>query len=92
MVRDFFSGFLSLTISAPAAEVYLPPNFIGGLRSCCRVALSLRYHLAGFFGILLVPKGPLVSRGFKILGGTASRLRSMSWGVFYLNSCLLIQK
>ena len=56
MVRDSSADFLSMAISERAAEVFFPRNFIGGLRSCHRVALFLRSYLAGFFGVLLVPK------------------------------------
>ena len=48
-------------------------------------------RLAFFFGLLLVPKGPLFSWVSEIIGGTALRLRSMSWGVLSLTYCIVVQ-
>ena len=71
--------FLSLAISARAAEVFCSPNLIGGLCSCRRVDFLLRSHLAGFFGLFLVKKGSLLYQGSEILGGTDPHLQAMSW-------------
>ena len=78
VVRESPAGFLSLEISAQAAEVFFPTGFLDGLRSCLRFYLFLCSCLLGFFRILLVPKGSLFSWGSKILGGTAPRLQAMS--------------
>ena len=91
MVRDSLADFLSLAISARAAEIFLPPDLIGGICSCHRVDIFLRSHMAGFFRLSLFPKGSLFSRGSEILWGTAPRLREMSWEVFSLPSCLVVQ-
>ena len=45
----------------------------------------------GFFGLLFVPKGSLVSQVSNITGWTAPRLGAMSWEVFSLTSCLVVQ-
>ena len=92
--RDFQNSsadFISLEISARADEVLFPTNILGGLCSCHRVALFLRSCLVGFFGLLLVSKGPLFSCVSKILVGTAPRLREMSWEVLSLTYCLVVQ-
>ena len=91
VVRESSAVFLSLAICARASGVYFPPNLLGVLRSCRRVALFLRYLLAGVLGILLVPKGSLFSWGSKIIGGISPRLRVMSWEFFYLPSFIVVQ-
>ena len=57
----------SFTIhSGRAAEVFSftwSTDHIGGFRYCCWVALFLRSRLPGFFGILILQKSPLFSRG-----------------------------
>ena len=82
----FLADFISLAISVRADEVFLPPSILGGIRYCLMVALFLRSHMSSLFGLLLLPKGSLFSRGSKILRGADPRLRVMSWEVFYLPS------
>ena len=67
-------------------------NHLGGLCFCCWVDILLRSCLTGFFGLLLVPKCYLFLRGSKILGGTALHLRMMSWKVFSLTFCIIVQQ
>ena len=57
IVKESLADFLSLVISAQAAEVFFPPYHLGVLGSCVRIALFLRSLMADFFGFLLVPKG-----------------------------------
>ena len=92
MVRESSADFLSLDISVWAAEVSFPTNLLSGLRSCRRINLFLSSRLAGFFGILHVPKVSLFSRGSEILGGTAPCLRAMYWEFFSMPSCLVVRR
>ena len=85
------ADFLSMEISVQSAGVFLTPDIIDGLFYCIRFALFLCSRLAGFFRLLLVPKGSLFSWISEILGGTAPRLRAMSWEVFSLPSCFIVQ-
>ena len=89
-VPNLLADFISLAIFVRAAEVFLPPNIIGSISSFLLVALFLRSHMSSLFGLLLLPKGSLFSRGSKILGGDDPRLRVISWEVFYLTSCFLL--
>ena len=91
MIRYSLADFLSLAIPARSAKVFLLPNMFGGLRSCFQVDLFLRSHMAGFFGLLLVPKFSLFYRGSKTLGGTDLFLQEIFWEVFSLPSCLLFK-
>ena len=90
-VPKLSADFLSLAISAQAAEVFYPPDILGGIRSFCWVDILLFSRLAGFFGIFLVSKGSLFYRSSEILGGTDPRLRAMSWEFFSLTSCFVDQ-
>ena len=56
VVRYYSVYFLSLENSVPAAEVFFPPDLLGILRSCLWVYLFLHSCLAGFFGLLIIPK------------------------------------
>ena len=91
-VPNLLADFISLAIFVRAAEVFLPPNIIGSISSFLLVALFLRSHMSSLFGLLLLPKGSLFSRGSKILGGDDPRLRVISWEVFYLPSCFVVQR
>ena len=79
MVRESLVDFLSLAVSAQAAEVFFPTNMFGGICSCRWFALFLHSRLAGLFGLLLVPKSFPVFLGSKILRGNAPRIRAMTW-------------
>ena len=91
MIRDSLADFLSLAMSAEAVEFFLMPYLPVGIRSCIWVSIFLCSSLAGFFGILFVPKSSLVSRGSNITGWNAPRLGAMSWEVFSLASCFVVQ-
>ena len=86
------ANFLSLSISARAAEVFLPSDLFVNLRSCPKVVyirpLVWRCSLQ-----VIVDSCPLLylyGRGSKVLGRTASRLWAMSWEVFSLPSIFLV--
>ena len=83
--------FLSLAISARAAEVFCLPDLLGGLLSYRQFDILLRSCLAGFLGVFIVPKGSLFYRGSEILGGTAPRLQEMSWELFSLTYFFVVQ-
>ena len=87
MVRESSEDFYSLEIYAQASEIFCPPNLLGGIRYCCRVALFLCCHLASFFGLLILPKGLLFSWGSEILVGAATRL-AIDFLVSLLNAFL----
>ena len=92
VARESLEGFFSIEIIAWAAESFLHPDLLCDLQSCRWVAFLLLSCLPGFSGLFPFPKGPLVYRGSKMLRGTAKRLQSMSWGVFSIYSCLVVQQ
>ena len=92
MFRDSLTDFLSLEMSAQAVEVFLMPYLPVGIRSCIWVSIFLCSSLVGFFGILFVPKGSLVSQGSETLGGTTTRLLEISWEVLSIPYCFVIQQ
>ena len=89
MVRKF-----SLAIpSARADAFFLPLDLLGGLRYFLRVS---DIHLIICWWSISDLRRPQKVLCFLwdpvILGGTALRLRAMSWEVFYLTSCLIINQ
>ena len=86
--------FLSLSLPRELVSFFSSAwstNNLGSLWYCRRVDIFLFSHMSGFFGFLLVPKVSLFSWGSEILGGTALRLRAMSWEFFSLAYCFVIQ-
>ena len=56
VIRDSSANFLSLKISARAAEVFFLPDLLRGLLYCRRVDILLLSCLASFFGLMFFPK------------------------------------
>ena len=72
VVGESLVDLLSMEISAQAAEVFFPPDILGGIQSCCQVDIFLYCRLVDFFGLLLVPKR------FPVLSGLQSYHRYCS--------------
>ena len=85
-------NFFSLSLSARAAEGFLPYNIIRGLRSCFRVVDIHPLVWRRSFRALRDsrPLSSLRDRDSKVLGGNASRLRAILWEVLYLPSVFLV--
>ena len=85
-------NFFSLSLSARAAEVFLPYNIISGLRSSCEVVDIHPLVWRRSFRALRDsrPLSSLRDRDSKVLGGNASRLRAILWEVLYLPSVFLV--
>ena len=86
------ANFLSLSISARAAEVFLPSDIFGNLQSCPKVVYirPLVWRCSLQVIVDSCPLFYLYGRGSKVLGRTASRLWAMSWEVFSLPSIFLV--
>ena len=79
-------NFLSLSISTRAAEVFLPPFILSGIRSCLRVFDFWALVWRRFWGILLVPHLPLMKGAPKKPKGM---LRSCKWCSRKYSPCLM---
>ena len=88
----FLVNFILLSISLWAAEVFLPPNILGGLRSCLSVDDIRQFFWSRSLWSLgsTCPLFSLSDRGSKVLGRTASRFRAITWEFFYLPSVFIV--